>query len=363
MKQSIETSQSPSEHSLPDSPTDATERSRNGDSDPLSPLPAVVKQEARDDDVDDYGTIPDHVDGPHFSSQDNCMLKLSTDVNDRFSFPDYVMAPNARSDADGLYDAESPSTEASDAKSPRALDLASRRDRRPAPLQIGGARSKTYATRTSDAGQITPMRIASGSGTGRVRKSVATPRSPFFDKTVDMLFHRRSSPRGSVGRTGSAAPPTPDTPVALQQHESGGACLSALYSLNGKYSPPDLVLSDPTLRTPPSTPGFSDDLYNLGTGYDLSISEETLIGPDMGRLHSVNLGSSAAMYGSYAPNARCSTQQMVPMFSTQLGQTYLNFVGAGTNSSEYDWSGLSPSTASTASNPPNRYMGFGHLDS
>ncbi|GAO13949.1 hypothetical protein UVI_02035030 [Ustilaginoidea virens] len=256
----------------------------------------------------------------------------------------------------------------SDMKSLEGHDIASRRNRRPAPLSIAGGRSKSYTARSSDmlrrGDQESCMRrVSSSSGSGRVMKSVASPRSPLHERSVDALLQRRRPSPTASGRHGSAAPPTPDTPVALQQQELVGPSVSALYPLNGKYTPPNLVIPDPTLRTPPTTPGFSDGLFHLGAGYDMAIPEETLVASGLDRMHdSVCMGAHSASFGNYVANAQCSNQQLGPIYSAQTGQTYFHFMGAD-DSPDYTWSEMSPSTASTASSTQQQYMSLHQIDS
>lgn len=253
-----------------------------------------------------------------------------------------------------------------DLPSPVGIDIASRRNRRPAPLSIGGGRSKSYTTRASGTvrkgDQAASMRrVSSSASSGRVTKSVATPRSPFFDTNALSLLQQRPSPR-AIGRRESAAPPTPDTPVTLQPQEPLGAL--ALYTLDGKYATSDVVISDPTLRTPPTTPGFSEGLFHVGSGYEMSISEEALIGPSMGRLHT-GMGmvdtTTTGFVNYMSSGSQCSAQQMAPMYQAQLNQSYFGVVGDMGNS-DYSWTDLSPSTASALPNTQQRYMSLNSMD-
>jgi hypothetical protein len=140
--------------------------------------------------------------------------------------------------------------------------------------------------------------------------------------------------------------------------------MSSLYSLDSKFTRPDLVISDPSFPSPPTTPGFADSLFQLGTGYDLGISEETIITPGVTRANGgMEIAGNAAAFADYVMNSRqCSTQQMAPVFSTQMNQPYVGFMGAN-NSSEYNWSDLSPSATSVASSSQQRYMTLGHIGS
>jgi len=203
-------------------------------------------------------------------------------------------------------------------------------------------------------------RISSSTSSGRITKSVATPRSPFFDRSAVNILQRLPSPR-AAGRRESAAPSTPDTPVTLQSQDGLGG--PTLYTLNGKFTPPDAFISDPTLRTPPTTPGFSDGLFHFGSGYDVSISQEPLLAPDMGRLHTgMGMVGHATAFANYlSPNSnQRSSQQMATMYQPQLSQAYLGFAGSDGNSN-YSWSDLSPTTASTSSHTQQRYMSLNNM--
>lgn len=366
-KQYSEASESPSEQSLPDQISDAGQSSYS-ESDSPFPLPIqeddlIAKAEdenscARPDEMDDY-----------LSMQESSILNDNSNTANRqffaefseFTGPESIQqsVENYDNDMDvNISTSSSPLADEYDVPSPDCIDIAARRNRRPAPLSIGGGRSNSYtAARANDnarkGDQATSMRrVSSSTSSGRVTKSVATPRSPFFDKNAASLFLRRPSPR-AAGHHGSAAPPTPDTPVALQPQEPMGA--PALYTLNGKYTSPDVIISDPTMRTPPTTPGFSDGLFHLGSGYEMSISEEALIAPGLGRLHAgMGMVNNAAAFANFN---QCSSQHVVPMYPAQLSQSYFGFVASDGNS-DYSWSDLSPSTASTSSNTQHQYMSF-----
>lgn len=360
----------------PHEPSGETELSQSDESDLLSPLPLPVKQEISmprptsihglsaklEQEEDDNCALSDHMDD-YFAMQEGSMLA----VNSKMTSQQFYSGFGGQHDGDGLdRDTDSsPLTDNSEPRSPDGIDIATRRNRRPAPLSIAGGRSLSYTARATDSSRRSDQaasmrRISSSTGSGRVKKSVATPRSPFFDRNADGILQRRPSPN-AAGRQGSAAPPTPDTPVALQQQGAAvDAAMSSLYSLDSKFTPPDLVISDPTLRTPPTTPGFADSLFHLGAGYEMGISEENIITPGISRtVGGVEMTGNSAAFANYMMNnSQCSGQQMAPMFQTQMGQSYFGFVGANSNS-EYSWSDLSPSTASTSSSSQQRYMTLG----
>ncbi|KAM0450278.1 hypothetical protein ACHAPV_003947 [Trichoderma viride] len=195
-------------------------------------------------------------------------------------------------------------------KSPCPTDIASRRNRQTPQLSIHASRSFSGslrfgpdASRRSE--QVGSMRrVVSTSGTGRVRKSSAssaTPRSPFFQ--------RNRSPMGA----GSAAPPTPNTPVVAEPHNTNGG----LFPLTTKYSSSALV-QDPTLRTPPATPAFLDNFVFNGNGTSYAMG---------------NFGFSDDLDSSIQATA-ASSQPTTPMFPYQTGSGYFPGYASG---SDYNW--------------------------
>ncbi|RFU79966.1 homeobox [Trichoderma arundinaceum] len=208
-------------------------------------------------------------------------------------------------------------------KSPCPTDIASRRNRQTPQLSINGPRS--YSGVLSRAGadvsrrseQVGSMRrVVSTSGTGRVRKSSAssaTPRSPFFQ--------RNRSPMAA----GSAAPPTPNTPVVAEPHSINGA----LFPLTTKYSSSALI-QDPTLRTPPTTPAFLENFVfnNNGTSYAMGNFGMRTFPDDL----DASIHGTAAEYD--AGIKACSSQPTTPMFPYQVGAGYFS---GYTGSSDYNW--------------------------
>ncbi|KAJ6446226.1 Homeodomain-like protein [Purpureocillium lavendulum] len=258
----------------------------------------------------------------------------------------------------------------SEDKSPQAVDIASRRNRRPAPLSITGSRShssyvpKTAIDMSARGDRTSPMRrVASASSSNRVKKSVSTPRSPFFDG----VFPTRRSP-SAAGPQGSGAPPTPDTPIAL--NHQGLVDSTTSYSLDNKYLSTDMSLQDPTLRTPPTTPGFMDSLFPMGSGYDMTISEETLVTPNIARLtNGFSVPSVQNGMPGYIGPANTGTNQVQgnsSLLSSQISSAYLNFLGTGV---DYSWpdSSVSMRPSSASQQPQGGYLniastGFSHVD-
>lgn len=227
-------------------------------------------------------------------------------------------------------------------KSPASMDIAGRRNRRPPPLAINGARSyqsgipKTAAdfTRRGDFGS-SMRRVSSATGSGRISKPVGTPRSPFFDQKPDVLFHLNRSPNMAAVR-GTAAPPTPNTPiVATSQGAAGGMAITT-----------DLAIRDPTLRTPPTTPGLMDSLFSLNSTYGMSASDDDgLATPSLGGFSSdFEMPSLPTAVPNYiATSNDASSQPETPLYPSQMGPAYFGYAGGNP---EYNWS-----DASTKSSP------------
>ncbi|ODA82979.1 hypothetical protein RJ55_01488 [Drechmeria coniospora] len=229
---------------------------------------------------------------------------------------------------------------------PQSSDIAARRNRRPPPLAIAGGRSySSYMPRTRTAtdfdrklDRASPMRrVASATGASvRVKKTISTPRSPHFDAA----FTARDSP-STVGTAATGAPPTPDTPINF--HQSALVDEAVPFSIDAKYMAAEMALQDPTLRTPPTTPGFMDGLFHMGSAYGMPISEETLIAPRVGDLPAATFHPSPMADGvqAFVGDAPCQTPSS--LLPVQMGSSYFNFLG----NTGYDWSEASVSTGSS----------------
>lgn len=224
-----------------------------------------------------------------------------------------------------------PSSPSRQLKSPCPADIASRRNRQTPQLSFNGPRSFSGGPRTGiditrRSEQVASMRRVVSTGAGRVRKSsasAATPRSPFFQ--------RNRSPMA----LGSAAPPTPNTPVVTEAQNANGG----LFPLTTKYSSSALI-QDPTLRTPPTTPAFLENFVfsNNGTSYAMGNFGARSFSDDL----DVSIHGSAADYD--ASIKACSSQPTTPMFPYQMGAGY--FSGYADNS-DYNWS-FSPNSGESA---------------
>ncbi|KAH6606542.1 homeobox [Trichoderma cornu-damae] len=231
-------------------------------------------------------------------------------------------------------------------KSPCPTDIASRRNRQTPQLSIGGSRSYAGVARAgADAPrrseQVGSMRrVVSTSGAGRVRKSsasAATPRSPFFQ--------RNRSPMAA----GSAAPPTPNTPVVAEPLGINGG----LFPLTTKYSSSALV-QDPTLRTPPTTPAFLDNFAfgNSGVSYAMSGFGVRTYADDL----EASLQATVADYD--ASIKACSSQPTTPMFPYQIGAGYFSGYVASSDYNNWPFSSSTGESSSEFALPYTTNMGM-----
>lgn len=210
-----------------------------------------------------------------------------------------------------------------------AADIASRRNRRPPPLAIGGG-SRSYsvgvpktavdASRRADS----MRRVASATGPMRITKSMAAPRSPYPSSR---------SPAPSAPR-GSNAPPTPDTPILANQ--PGSTSTTSLESGNA-ISVSELAIRDPTLRTPPTTPGGMPSFFSsLDSVYTMPISSQSMVAPGISSFQSDYDNKLSVGVSSYAihPSSGAS-QPQTPSFVSPGTQP--SFGLGGGNGTEYNW--------------------------
>ncbi|KAK7421916.1 hypothetical protein QQX98_001910 [Neonectria punicea] len=233
-------------------------------------------------------------------------------------------------------------------KSPPSMDIASRRNRRPPHLAISASRSYSAGVprtggdmgRRADVGN-SMRRVASATGTVRISKPSGTPRSPFFDRNSEALFQLNRSP----GFTGAAtiAPPTPNTPLVLTQPGLCDVNQPCMLSVDEKFSL-DITVHDPTLRTPPTTPGLMDNMFTLDSAYDMSVSDEPLVTPGLGNFPSdFEVPCVSTHVPNYITNG-CSSQPQTPSYTPQMGPNYFGYSGGN---AEYNWSDPSVSAHSS----------------
>lgn len=238
-------------------------------------------------------------------------------------------------------------------KSPPSIDIASRRNRRPPHLAINASRSFSsgfprtgieMGRRGSNCGSM--RRVASATGAGRICKSASTPRSPFFERNSDALFQLNRSP-SFIGTSTTAAPPTPNTPVVVNSHNNniGEVTPASSLTMEDKYSSM-LAVHDPTLRTPPTTPGIIDAMFNMDTAYDMPVSDEPLITPGVGHFPSdFEMPGMSNNVPDYISSG-CSSQPQTPSCVPQIGPAYFGYSGGNP---EYNWSDASLSADSSPS--------------
>ncbi|PFH55208.1 hypothetical protein XA68_10365 [Ophiocordyceps unilateralis] len=364
---------SPSVQSVPDASSETTEPSQAADSTASDRSPGRSSPQnrpvtpTRQDDDGMTGELTDPMDGyldscaaadfPNGLSLDEPELLLSAGAKSSsqlFDFYHGFMGDSVSAGQDAETPAAalaqlSPVADDSQPTSPQASDVASRRNRRPAPLSISGARSHTGpytpgADMDVRGDRASPLRrVASASGSSsRVRK-VVTPRSPFFDAAADVGSRSRRSP-SVAGHPHSRAPLTPDTPMTLHQQALADG---SFYALDAKFVPAD-ALHD-TLRTPPTTPGFMESLFSLGAGYDMSISEEALISPALSSMPGGfdMSGAAGGLTGFVDGQGGCTSYHNASSLpASQLGNAYFgNLLGGGASS--YGWADLSASAVTS----------------
>lgn len=266
----------------------------------------------------DMALSTDDEDSAYFLKQDHPAMGDSS--NAAFGFDtDELM---------GFPPSQVPTEDANALRSPPSIDIASRRNRRPPPLAIHGSRSYTNgipktAVELSKRGDAM-RRVASATGTMRISKPMS--RSPF----------QMSRSPVSTGPKGSNAPPTPDTPILANQ--------PATQNIGGNLDPvnvlsvTDLAMRDPTLRTPPTTPGGLQNFFSLNSVYDMPMSGNNLVTPSMATF-SGNFDGSAMSLGvsNYVANANTNASQpQTPSFVSPMNTASFGMTGGN---AEYTWPG------------------------
>lgn len=250
-------------------------------------------------------------------------------------------------------------------KSSPPIDIASRRNtKRPAQLGVGCMRSYSYNHPGMKTGMEMPRRLEAPSPMRRVASATGTmprgiqksggmgPRSPlYFDRNQDLLLQIASQTPIPPGPCSSIAPPTPNTPVIINQQDVGfpssmeddkGYTFQTMQAglLSASFN------ADPTMRTPPDTPGmmgsYSNGMFpnsHLQATFDYNIVDEPLITPGLGSFDTdfptvpTNLPTYVSQGGSSQP-----TTPSYP--ATTMGPAFFPaFVGGG--NPEYNWSDVS----------------------
>lgn len=287
------------------------------------------------------GTL-DENDGDFSLSNDEDGSEFFIDqVNSAPSF-DYIHNPH-------------PQSHGSQLQSPPNPDIASRRNRRPPMLSINSG-SRSYSTgllkSANDIGKRmdgndSMRRVNSATGSMRICKPVGLPRTPFFGRNGSDLAQMKQAPIMPITKA-AGAPPTPDTPLLATQSGLSDGCGQAdnESDSSGRFSASDLVAHDPTLRTPPTTPGAVDNFFSLNAVYDMSVQGGNMTAS----AYSVPMSMSVPNY--LAGPSGSSSQPQTPSFQPQMPSGYF---GVPNPNSEYRWPGDSGSRS------PGGTVGQGHF--
>lgn len=235
-------------------------------------------------------------------------------------------------------------------KSTQSMGIASRRNRRPPHLAINASRSySACGPRTGiDMGRRVDVggsmrRVASATGTVRISKPSGTPRSPFFERNADALFQLNRSPSFTAA-TATIAPPTPDTPIVSAQQGLCEVNVGSALPTDPKLSSGLVIVQDPTLRTPPTTPGIIDNMLALNAGYEGGVFDEPLVTPGLGNFPTdFEVPNVSNNVPNYVANG-CASQPQTPSYSSQMGPNYFGYSGGN---AEYNWSDASVSAKSS----------------
>ncbi|KAF4978295.1 hypothetical protein FZEAL_5306 [Fusarium zealandicum] len=241
-----------------------------------------------------------------------------------------------------------------------SMDIASRRNRCPPHLAINSSRSySSCAPRTGvdmsrrvDVGH-SMRRVASATGHVRISKPSGTPRSPYFDRNPEALLQLNRSPT-FTGASATIAPPTPNTPVVTCQTGLCEATPASTIGYGDKYTM-DLAIHDPTLRTPPTTPGVMDNMYNTDSVYEVVVSDEPLVTPGLGGFPSdFGLPGASMHVPNYISNG-CSSQPHTPSYAPSMGPNYFGYSGGN---AEYNWSDDASVSAKSSPGQAQRNVHF-----
>ncbi|WYZ42980.1 hypothetical protein EsH8_VI_000679 [Colletotrichum jinshuiense] len=245
-------------------------------------------------------------------------------------------------------------------KSSSAIDIASRRNsKRPAQL-VSCMRSQSYNYSGPKTGIEMPRRIEAPSPMRRVasatgnfprgiqKTSSAGPRSPlYFDRNQENLLLQMAA-RSPISRS-SAAPPTPNTPIVPTQQAMREATVSSMssdedksYSLQTNLTVPQYAM-DPTMRTPPDTPGIMTSMPNaLFPTFDFNVPDDPLPTPSFGGFDQ-EFPAMSTNIPSYVAHS-CASQPVTPSFPpSNMGPAFYSSYGGG--NTEYNWSDASAVSA------------------
>ncbi|KAH8676241.1 hypothetical protein BX600DRAFT_197516 [Xylariales sp. PMI_506] len=274
---------------------------------------------------------------------------------------------------------------------PPPANIASRRNiPRPATLQVGPVRSRSYnlgsgprtgmdGPRRSDAtSPATAMRriaSASGSMAGRIQKSSSGPRSPLFlgrNTEAYLQFHSRSSMGVLSAALSGAAPPTPMTPVIMNPAGAREPTVSSTCSdddafILGQGMPSSIMheLKGESLKTPPETPGVLSNLaaptFNgnpFGSSIDFTAADQPLLTPYFQTEFPDMSLQNIPSYVELSDNSLPSTPLYTNMNSTIQDAGFFGAPTAG--NTQYDWDANESITSSRSSpgQPRARHIQF-----
>ena len=100
------------------------------------------------------------------------------------------------------------------------------------------------------------------------------------------------------------------------------------FPLDGKY----VIPHDPTLTTPPTTPGIVDGLFQMGNAYGLAVGDGSIVGMNMSSApNGFNLGGMVQNNQGFFS----ASGEQDGLFQSPSSSGYLGFYG---NQSDYNWS-------------------------
>lgn len=249
---------------------------------------------------------------------------------------------------------------------PPPANIASRRNiPRPAALQVGNMRSRSYnlgpktgmdglrrADPTSPATAMRRIASAGGNMAGRIQKS-AGPRSPLFlnrNAEAFLQYHSRSPVGVLSAAFAGATPPTPMTPVVMSQ-SGREPTVSSTCSDDDAFM---LGHGIESLKTPPETPGVLGSLpshfngHAFNSGMDFA-ADQPLLTPyfqtEFPDLSLRQVPSYVEMSDTSLPSTPLYTNII-----TSAAQESNTLTAAANGNAQYDWD-ANESITSTKSSP------------
>ncbi|KAK1597995.1 homeobox domain-containing protein [Colletotrichum navitas] len=238
-------------------------------------------------------------------------------------------------------------------KSPSTIDIASRRNsKRPAQL-VSCVRSQSYNYSGPKTGIEMPRRMEAPSPMRRVASATGNfprgiqkmassgPRSPlYFDRNQENLLLQMAS-RSSVSRS-PGAPPTPNTPIVTGHQTRRETTVSSMssaedeksYNLQNTLTVPQYSM-DPTMRTPPDTPGMLTTMPNsIFPTFDFNVPDDPLPTPGFGGFEQ-EFSTMSTSIPSYVAHG-CASQPVTPSYPpSNMGPAFYSPYSGNT---EYNWS-------------------------